>query len=338
MSRSHWFTLAFLCAAAARVASAEQSGPDQVRNETVAEQLETPDPSHEEDAKDDAPAAPGARESNDAESRASSLGADARSPEWELELNVLGSTRGEGALEALARGEFGRLSALIGTGNSIGAYAADREWLRGRLAWNFGVVVSLATLWQPEQSGASQEQLSLGVGAETESREWEVVLTQQRAQLSGAAAGLPNSLRGESLNLCGFSATLEFAHDVAAGLRANLHAAAGLFSLTLPRNALLPWLAISPWSRIGEHALMWPARAEGSLGLSLERAFGTASISLGAGLPAQAGGAEGELTLAFERPLGPATFSLAASAAHLWPNDLWLGSLTLGARWHFASG
>jgi len=337
MQRIHLFTLAL--ALAAHASAAVQIAPPPVQIAPLAGQLgpeaaalTLADASEEAESDDDAPlaasVATGEREvtgeSAGAPAEPTSGGDDDRSTDsqlrLELEMSSALSSRGEGAVDAVAHLRRGPLSAALGAGSGGGEQASARTWMRASLGWDFGVALAATALWQPAQLGAYQEQLELRASREGEAHSWELTIAQIDAQLSPAAAGFSRAAQaGPPLQLSGASAALDFERALASGLRATARAGGGLYALSLPRSAALPWSSLSAWERLGNRALAWPSRAEGALGL-------------------ESGSAEGELTVSAERTLGRATLSMSLCAAHLWPNDLWLGSLTFGVRWRFSPG
>jgi hypothetical protein len=342
------FTLALLLALPSRAEPPVQNDTARDQNEPSETQNDTPDPeagdepdrSHESEPTERAP------EENDDDEAPASGAEEPDTLHLELETNTIASTRGETAIDALIHLSRGAWSGALGMGNGGSPETTQRQWLRAQLAAELFVTLAAQGLWQPPQGGSSQEQIRLSASGETGRGSWEIALQQEDAKLSAGAAGLVPA-RGKAGNpdspalameLSGGSISLEGAHAIAgeSGLRARVQLGAGSYSLRLPRAAATPWGALAPWDRFGRYALAWPARASCEAGLSMGGKEGTASAAIGAGLPAQTGGLEAELLLAGERPFGPLTLSLQLGIARLWPGTLWLGSLTLGARWRIS--
>ncbi len=263
----------------------------------------------------------------------------------ELELTALGGTRGDGAGDAKLRWVRPGWSIALGAGNGGGAQAVQRQWIRAEASVELGVELSAGALWQPPQAGATQEELRASASGDTERGHWEAALAQESASLSAQAAGTSRT----GLALSGATASLELAHrvpwrgpadepDEAAKWSALVSLQGGLFSLSLPKSAAMPWAALGPWDRLGDRALAWPSRAQAGAGVEVEGIAGKLRGTLGAGLPAQTGAAEMQAAISGERAFGPATLSLELSAARLFPGQLWLGGVQAGVRWRFGLG
>ena len=356
MILSAFFTLWMLLAAPS---SEAQSGPEPDQDETPAEHSGAVDPDIESRSDNiELPPHPIESAPDDPDPSGAAPNASAPAPELrerpdddepagsdsslELELTSGAGTRGELAAESLLRAGHGRLSAALGIGSGGGPQAAQRQWLRAQLSLEALATWSLAGLWQPAQAGTGQEQLLVSAEGDGARGSWQATVLQQDAWLSAAAAGLRGA-SSTAMEFSGVSASLDGSlllhdSDERQGLRATARLGAGAFALAVPKSAAGPWISIPPWERLGQRALAWPARAEGALGLSLSGSAGTASLSLGVGLPAQAGSAEGELALAGEHGVGRATLALQLSLARLWPSGLWLGGVTCAAKWRFLSG
>jgi len=343
-----YFTLALLLTLPLRAEPSVHNDTARDRDEPTATQNDTPDSEDGDEPDRNQESEPAKRdpEENDDAGAPPSAAEEPDALHLELETNTLASTRGEAAIDALVHLSRGAWSGALGLGNGGSAETTQRQWLRAQLAAEVGVTLAAQARWQPPQSGASQEQIRLSASGETGRGSWEIALQQEDAKLSAGAAGLVHA-RGNAGNLdssalamelSGGSISLEGGHAIAgeSGLRARVQIGAGSYSLRLPRAAATPWGALAPWDRFGRYALAWPARAECEVGLSIGGKAGTASAAIGAGLPAQAGGLEAELLLAGERPIGPLTLALQLGIARLWPGTLWLGSLTLGARWRIS--
>ncbi len=275
----------------------------------------------------------------------------------ELELTGSSGTRGDGAGDVKVRWVRPGWSIALGAGNGGGTQAVQRQWLRAETSVTpreeTGLELCAGALWQPPQAGATQEELRVSAGGEGDRGRWELALEQESASLSAQAAGTSRT----GLALSGASASLELAHRLpwrapadeaptsgAPGAEEGvkwsglLALQGGLFSLSLPRSAAMPWAALGPWDRLGDRALAWPSRAQAGAGVEVEGAAGKLRATAGAGLPAEAGAGEAQLSLSAERGLGPATVSLELSAARLFPAQLWLGAAQAALRWRFALG
>ena len=234
-------------------------------------------------------------------------------------------TRGEAAIDALARARAGPLVLLAGAGASTGPRAPPRvSALVGLEVGGEPLFASLLLRLLPPQAGASL------VGARGELRwsspHWALAIAAEGVQLS--LDETPGPHRQPALALFAAALSLEAQRSIAGSLAIWARGALGASALALDR----PGVPRDVWQQPGLRALQWPQRASAGAGLRLERPGGAAALGLAVELPADPVGTAAELSLAFEHAVSAGAIALELTAGRLFPSGLWLGRAALEIR------
>ena len=234
-------------------------------------------------------------------------------------------TRGEAAVDALARARAGPLLLIAGAGTSTGLRTPYRmSALVGLEAGSEFLSGSLLLRLLPAQSGAA---LAAAHGElRWSSAPWALALSMDGAHLALDPLRGPRLQPG--LTLSAASLGLEVQRSLGEAAALWVRGALAASALALDR----PGVPRDVWQQPGLRALQWPQRASGGAGLRLERQGGAASLGFAVELPADPVGAAAELSLSLEHGAAAGAFTLDLTAGRLFPSGLWLGRAALEIR------
>lgn len=310
----------------AGTADESRSGPGAVQTGPAADQGEPASAEDDEGPQEGPQDQPGASSAPDESGRGESgdAGESPERPGFEVAARASVSSRGEAALDLLARVPLRSLRLLAGTGGARAVQGPARgSALLGVEVPGESTSGELLLRFLPSQAGAAL------VAGRAEVRQdhapWAGGLSVEAARFT-LAPGTAPALAG--LSLTSALVTLEVQYQLPAGFALQARGSAGLCRLSTPAAAR-EFL----WQVPGTHAGQWPQRAAAGVGLRLEEAAWGGQVLVTYELPAASGTSAVEFGASAERRWTRLGVGVELAAARQQPTGLWISRATLEVRW-----
>lgn len=260
-----------------------------------------------------------------AEGDASGPAAEGSEAPLQVSMEAAAGTRGEQALEILARWQGERLALGLGGETVAAATAGARHGVLAQAELSVGAAALRAELRaRPPQSGASRVGGELGLRFEGESGS---------VDLSARATSLSFERTPPSLAPGGPGAAFTSVEG-AAELERTLTSALSLGLRVAATAAELRWRGRAPprpWDALGAAALEWPGRWEAAATARLRGGGARLSLSAGAAAPAAARSLAACSQMRLEVEAGRTTLGVFLGGARQWPGELWRGEAGFAA-------